>query len=268
MSSLVLVLKGVALGLANIIPGLSGGTVALILGIYQFIIDCLASLVSFKKQTFMSSLVCLFWIGVGGISGIFCFSFLIDWLLTYYLEPSSFFFIGVIISSIPYILISESIKIVTVPRISLCVIGILTGFLFVSFKSLSMAPEIVGNYSNTYVFLSVMIAAATMIIPGLSGSLVLVLFGTYSFVIASIKGVLITNLGLIAVAVGIGVFGCSKLISFCIKNHFQLTMSLVIGLMIGTVPGVFNGFSLPYLYLNVLSCCFGISIVWILKIFR
>ena len=103
MSNLILVFKGVALGVANIIPGLSGGTVAVILGVYQALIDALASLLTFQKKQFMHSLIFLLLVGFGGLAGVFAFSFIIDWALGHYLESVSFFFIGVILSSIPYI---------------------------------------------------------------------------------------------------------------------------------------------------------------------
>ena len=268
MGNMLLVMKGVALGIANIIPGLSGGTVAVVLGIYQVLIDSLASLLSFKKRDCIDSFIFLMLIGVGVVGGVFCFSFIIDWILLHYLESVSFFFIGVILSSIPYIMLSESIQIVTVSRVFLCVLGIVIGISLVMAKGYFFADHFVTDVSAGYLFLSVMIAAATMIIPGISGSLVLVLFGTYSFVIACIKGMVWFDLCIIGVAVLVGIFGCSKLLHLCIKHYFQLTMSLVIGLMLGTMPGIYNGFTDTFIFLNVISFVIGIAVVWSVKIFR
>ncbi len=262
MSNLILVFKGVALGVANIIPGLSGGTVAVILGVYQALIDALASLLTFQKKQFMHSLIFLLLVGFGGLAGVFAFSFIIDWALGHYLESVSFFFIGVILSSIPYIIQSESIKIVTFSRVFICSLGFILGLGLVIGKYYFFSEHLVLDYSSGYLFFSVVIAAATMIIPGISGSLVLVLLGTYSVVISAIKDLVFFDLAIIAMAVMVGIFGCSKLLQFCIKRYFQLTMSLVVGLMLGTLPGLYHGFSESLLVFNGLFFILGVALVW------
>ncbi len=268
MFKFLLIIKGAALGVANIIPGLSGGTVAVILGVYQSLIDALASLLTFKREQFVDSFIFLSFIGMGVLGGVFCFSFIIDWVLSSYLESVSYFFIAIILSSIPYIIKSESINLFTISRFIFCVLGVLIGLLLISIKFYFFADNLVVHHSYLYLFVSVMVAAATMIIPGISGSLVLVLFGTYSIVIAAIKEMVFFDLVIIALAVVIGIFGCSKILQLCIRHYFQLTMSVVIGLMLGTLPGLYNGFTVSLLFFNITFFIVGVLVIWSVKFFR
>lgn len=267
MSKFILLIKGVAIGIANIIPGLSGGTVAVILGLYHTLIQSLANLISFQKHLFFNSFVSLFFVFLGAGLGVFGFSFVIDWLLLHYQESISFFFIGVILSSIPYVIYTEKIQIKSSTRILICIIFTLIGLTLVYSKFIFDFNG-VSTITPLYLFFSVVIAAAAMIIPGVSGSLVLVLLGVYSTVIYAIKNIVWIDLGIVILAVFVGVLGISKILNKCIKRYFHLSMSAIIGLMIGTLPSVYYGFSWHLLYLNMICFFAGIVLVWSFRLFK
>lgn len=264
MSNFLVFFKGIFVGVANIIPGLSGGTVAVIFGIYEQIIKSLSNILKFKYDIFKASFVFLFFLVLGALCGIFSFSFLIDWLLFNYNEPLSYFFIGVIISSIPYIVKKESVQLFNLKNLIMCFIFMCLGFGLIYLKGFSAIDSGVHTVSQFYLFLSSFFAAATMIIPGVSGSLVLVLFGTYSYIISAVKELDILILVVVASASVLGVLSTSFAIKKALARFFHLSMSAIVGLMIGTIPGLYVGFSSVFFIYNLLFFFFGLILVWIL----
>ena len=267
MSNFLIFLKGMFVGIANIIPGLSGGTVAVILGIYEQLIEALSNILKFKYDVFRVSFIFLFFVILGAIIGVFSFSFLIDWLSTNFKEPLSYFFIGVLVSSIPYIVKKESIKLFKLSNVLVCLIFVLFGFVLI-YLNQDIVLGVESEVTDFYLFLSSFVAASTMIIPGISGSLVLVLFGTYSFVISAIKSLDISTLLIVAISSSVGILSTSFFIKKALDNYFNRTMSAIVGLMIGTIPGLYVGFSSSLFVYNFLFLFLGVSLVWVFDYFN
>lgn len=263
MSNVFIFLKGTFVGIANIIPGLSGGTVAVIFGIYEELIQSISNFLKFNLALLKQSLVFLFLVILGALSGIFLFSFLIDWLLINHSEPLSYFFIGVLLSSIPYILKKKSIQILTKSNLIICIFFIGFGLALIYLRTFIGIDPNNQEISNLYLIISSFFAASTMIVPGISGSLVLVLFGTYSFIITSIKTLNLLNLLIISLSSVFGIVTTSFFIKKALDNYYSSTMSAIIGLMLGTIPGLYVSLSVHLIFYNALCLISGLFLVWV-----
>ena len=246
-------MKGVFIGIADLIPGVSGGTIALILGIYNKLITSLSRL-SFKSvsklkndgvSTFWSHINgnFLFLLFLGAFIGILSFTYLIDWLIKNHSIFLWAFFSGLVLSS-TYI-IFKRIKNPNYELILFFIFGIIISFVIGQSNQNSEYSDL----SNLYLFFSGFIAIIAMILPGISGAYILILFGTYSEIISMIKNLIIilierdfTSIKFVLselMTFGLGIF-CgllifSKLIKWLLSNYFDKTLSFMLGLMIGSM---------------------------------
>lgn len=247
--NLVLVVKGFIMGIANIIPGVSGGTLALILGIYEDFIGAISHFFSnFKKN------ICfLAPIAIGILLAIASLSRVIDYSYKHYPIPTSLFFVGLVIGGIPMLYSKVKGK-KEVKQASSYLIFLLTFALviFMACSSLILGEGLKVSLSNMgfvnylLLFLVGVIAAATMVIPGVSGSLVLMLLGYYYPVIAVIKeftslkniGSNILILGVFGIGVLIGIVLISKLIEFLFNKYEAKTYFGVLGFIIASIIAI------------------------------
>ena len=250
MKSLMLVLKGFIMGIANIIPGVSGGTLALTLGIYEDFIGAISHFFSdFKKN--VKFLVPVF-IGMG--LSIVTASNLISYALEHFPIPTMLLFMGLVVGGIP-MLASKVKKTKDTKEVSSYIIMFLT---FALVMVLAFSKELFGsglgdvNLANLDVFgyiclfLVGILAAATMVIPGVSGSLVLMLLGYYKPVVDTIKDLThFNNIGsnfIICVVFGlgilIGIVVIAKIIEWLLKKHEVKTYFGVIGFIIASVIAI------------------------------
>ena len=216
MCRLSLIFKGMIIGIANIIPGLSGGTMAVVLQVYQRLIASLSAVFKFKTD-FKSSFIFLLQIGVGAVVGIYFFSHVIQWLLHNFSEPVSYFFIGTILSSVPYIIKTESLELTQPLSLGLAIVMCCVGLLFVGLKQDVLLDHEL-HLSFGLLFVSSCVAAGAMIVPGISGSLVFVLFGTYGVVISAIKLLLPMHLLVISGGAIVGIFVTALTLNYVFKQ--------------------------------------------------
>ena len=250
----IITLKGLAMGAADVVPGVSGGTIAFISGIYQELIDSInnidGSLIkTLRKEglkaawkqanaTFLLSLL----IGIG--ISILTFSKIITHLLeTQPILVWSFFF-GLIIASI--VLIWKQITQWKLISILALLMGIGITYYITIARPVS-SPE-----SYPYLFLSGFIAIIAMILPGISGAFILLLMGSYETVIGTInqfrEGLTQMNLellstaflklGIFAIGAIIGLKSFSKVLHWMFHHHKNTTLALLIGFMIGSLNKV------------------------------
>ena len=184
MKAILLFLKGFIMGIANIIPGVSGGTLAIILGIYEKLIDILSAFWKNLKEN-LKFLIPLF-VGLG--TAIILGSYAIDWGLNNFPIATTMFFIGLVIGGIPYIYLKVHKKYNFV-NVAIFII-VATVVILISLLSLSKTVSLskINFILIVKLFFVGVIAAATMIIPGISGSLVLMNLGYYDGIIAAVKG--------------------------------------------------------------------------------
>lgn len=264
-----LVLKGFLIGVANIIPGVSGGTLAITLGIYEKLINTISHFFKNLKENIKFIIP----IGVGAGLSILLLSRVISFCLKEYTLATILFFIGLILGGIP--LLNKKIKghyknfsnivifLITFGLVLL--ISILKGENIVSFANMTFV-----NY--IWLFLVGVIAAATMIIPGVSGSFVLMLLGYYQPIIDTISSLTkfqnIWSSMLILIPFGIGVLvgivAISKLLEFLFKKFEVKTYFGVMGFIFASIITIFTGaegliFSVPQLLIGILL--FGIGFI-------
>ncbi len=270
-------LKGILVGVANIIPGVSGGTIAVVLGIFDELIDAINNFYKDFKRYFKFLLP----VGLGAAFGIVAFSSLIEYSLTKYSFPTSMFFVGLVIGSIPLIYAKASEKKFrkeyAIPFVAaLCIVAYLS-----LIKEPSGAADLAAATPSdmAYLFFGGAIAAAAMVIPGISGSFIMILLGLYPNVIHAIASLklllysptdinLITSIAVTLIPLGLGVIAgillISKIISILLKKMYAPTYFAILGLVFGSVFGIFNdpityqsGMSLPVMFAGVAALAAG-----------
>ena len=251
-------IKGFAMGTVDIIPGISGGTMALILGIYQKIIDEL-KMISFKniKKINYGFLIPLF---LGIIIAIISLARIIHYLLENHSIYLYSFFFGLIIASIFIILPKNFYK-------NKKFLFVILGFLIAWFISGSASINTANNYLN--IFLSGAIAICAMILPGISGSFILLILGKYEFMISVLKNPFVNNnlIYIIVFVAGciIGLLSFVRLLSYTFKKYYNISLAILIGFMAGALRKVWpfenvirnKNFDI-YFYLSILMLIIGI----------
>ena len=263
-----LFIKGIFVGIANIIPGVSGGTIAVVLGIFDQMISAVNNIFKdFKKHA--KFLIPLF---LGAGAGIVLFSKLLKFCLENYSFPTSLFFVGLVLGSIPLIYKKATEKKVDYK----CYIATVIAFLVVVFfsflggnESKTLETITLDTFMIIKIFLSGVIASAAMVVPRISGSFVLVLLGMYNVVLTTVSsfssliatsftqqsfGTALKNICtsnefiiLVTIAIGIvvGVVLISKLIQFLFDKAYSITYFSILGLIFGSIYTIFQD-SLTY----------------------
>ncbi len=235
---LINVFKGIAMGAANVIPGVSGGTIALITGIFERLINSIKSfdikafrlLFTFKFKEFIKHTDFIFLIsiligvGISIISLARVFGYLFN---NYPIHIWSYFF-GLILASVYFVG-----KTVNKWSLSVIVMFVVGTALAIFISVLNPSKE---NDSFIYLFICGIVAACSMILPGLSGSFVLILMGNYQLVmIDSINNLDIRVLMPVVLGAGFGLLAFSYLLSWIFKKFKNQTISLLTGFILGSL---------------------------------
>ena len=244
MKHLINFFKGMIIGVANIIPGVSGGTLMITLGIYQEVIETISHFfTNFKKN-----LLFVLPLGLGMIAAILVLSKVISYSLTNYPFPTTFFFIGLIIGGIPLIWhkVSGNKRKYSNWLVFLLTFSLVMLFTFLKSGDNNNLSGELGIVNYISLFFIGMISASTMIIPGISGSFVLMLLGYYEIIINTIKD--LTNFSLfgqnmmILVPFGlgiiVGIIGVAKLIEWLFKKYPVKTYYGVLGFVIASIVAI------------------------------
>lgn len=258
--TILLVLKGFLLGIANVIPGVSGGTLALTLGIYQDLIGAISHFFKNLKK----NLTFLIPLGIGMIVAILLGSKVITFCLDRFALPTTLFFIGLIVGGIP--LLTKKLKGRRLKPLNLAVFLLTFGIVMImTFLNAGNNAVDLSNMSVIqFILLMIigMVAAATMVIPGVSGSFVLMLLGYYKPVMAtlgnltdfSLLGHNILVLAPFGIGLLIGIVGIAKLIEFLLKKYEIPTYYGIIGFVTASVIGLGIGLvGVPTTTLQVLA---------------
>ncbi len=233
------ILFGALIGLANIIPGVSGGTMAVILNIYDDLIGAISNL----KDDFRGSLTFLIPIGIGAVLAILLCSRGIDYLLTTQYMIVNFFFMGVIVGSAPMIYKKvQETRYNTTSIIPFFITFILMILMIVlgDMESSETAIETLTPISFIKLCGASAVSAACMIIPGISGSFVMLLFGVYTTIITAISQLNILILMPIGLGVLIGILGGARLIDIVLRRYPTATYFAILGFMCGSIPVIFH----------------------------
>ncbi|MCQ1431195.1 DUF368 domain-containing protein [Staphylococcus aureus] len=242
------ILKGFAMGTSDLVPGVSGGTIALLLGIYnQFI----ASISGIFSRRFWPSFTFLIPIIIGMLLAMGSLSNLFNYLLSQHHIPTMFFFGGLIIGIVPYLLKISNYKTSFTTKHYMMVIAGIAILIVITLmnngdkhagETLTLSTSLIIKY-----FIAGMCASSAMLLPGISGSFMLLVFGVYGTVMLAISEVVKLNFaGLpILLAVGFGVLAgfiiSIKIIQYFLTHHKLMTFALIIGFVVGSLFAVFPG---------------------------
>lgn len=242
-------LVGLALGTANIIPGVSGGTIAMTMGIYERLIGIASNIFKDLKKNIMFLLP----IGIGMVLAILLLSKVINYSLENYEFQTVFFFVGLILGGLPFLFKKVTKKSIGVKNVMISVICFALVF---SLTFLNEGNNVVNLDAITFpllikLFIVGIIAAATMVIPGISGSFILMLLGYYKPIVETISNLtnfdlLIHNglvLGSFGVGVIVGIVLISKAIEFLLKKCPTETYFGIYGIIISSIVVIIMGIS-------------------------
>lgn len=226
--------RGLVIGTSDIVPGVSGGTIAVLLGIYDRLIAAITGLISKEWKKHLQFLLPLV---IGAGIALFSFSHLVNWLLDNHGRTTFYFFIGLILGSLPYLFKESKLQqhIENKKYITLLVIGIiLINFLPLDPTGGAVVDErTFGMY--VILFFSGFLASAAMILPGISGSFVLLVIGMYHTIIHALTEVEIPVILVVSAGIAIGILTMSNIINYFFNKFYLETYSFIIGLVIGSV---------------------------------
>ena len=256
----LLFLKGIILGIANIIPGVSGGTLAITLGLYEQIIGCITHF--FKN--FKENLKFLLPLIIGAGLAILLLSKLITFTLTNYEVETILFFIGLILGGVPILLKKVSPKKVK-PQYVICFLitfGLVLALALITPKDFVVSLTTLNLGEFIKLVLVGIVAAATMVIPGISGSFMLMMLGYYKPIVATISDLTnfanLTHNLLVLVPFGIGVvlgiFLIAKLIEYLLQKFEIPTYYAILGFVLSSTVSIL----IPITNWNVLSVSIGL----------
>ena len=236
----VLASKGFCMGASDVIPGVSGGTMAFILGIYEELLNAIKSfdfqsarlLATFQVRTFFKRISWQFLLslGLGILTAIFTLSKLLAWLLENQPVLIWSFFLGLILASV--VTVSKRIdqwNLSLWVSLSCGLVGI--------YILVGLVPASTPN-APWFLFISGAIAICAMILPGISGSFILVLMGKYQYVLEAVNGKDFFVLGIVAAGACVGMVVFSRLLSWLLAKYHNLMVALLTGFMIGSLRKV------------------------------
>ena len=245
-------IQGFSMALADSVPGVSGGPVAFVLGFYDKFINSLNTLISRKKDK-KSSISFLIKLGIGWVIGMAIASLILSNLFETHIYQVSSLFIGFIIFAIPLIVKEEKQNIegkyknLIFTIIGIIIVSAITYFNPQTGSETSIDITNLNFGLAIYVFVAGMIAISAMILPGISGSTLLLIFGLYVPIITGIKETLHLNLAYIPVlfVFGLGILtGIAlviKLVKKALEKYRAQTIYLILGLMVGSIYAIIMG---------------------------
>ena len=261
---LILFFKGVFMGIADAMPGISGGTIALLVGIYEELVNTISRLnlriiSEFKIRDFNS-----FWKKING-------NFLITLILGISISLISFvkvsasllenyplfvwsFFLGLIFATI-YVIFK------LINKWYLTNFIILFFCIFFSVYISSFTVDVTNEISLLYIFMSGIIASSAMILPGISGSLVLVILGVYTYMIKSLDNLELFVIFTFIFGSLIGLLSFSKILKYLFKNYRDFTYTIMLGLVIGSIEKAWPWNKELAVEISNLNMFFSISLV-------
>lgn len=235
---LVVSLKGLAMGAADVVPGVSGGTIAFISGIYQELIDTinkinLGTLKILKEQGFKAmwqsingNFLLSLLLGIG--ISIFSLSKLVKWLLETKPVLLWSFFFGLVLASILYI--AKQIKGWNLPTILALLIGA-----SVAYYITTLPPLVSGTSSSLFLFLAGALAICAMILPGISGGFILLLLGAYKPAIDALHDKDFKTIALIGTGAIVGLLSFSRLLKWLFEKYEKITLAVLTGFVAGSL---------------------------------
>ncbi|MDL2253284.1 DUF368 domain-containing protein [Ruminococcaceae bacterium OttesenSCG-928-I18] len=244
MKYIKMVIQGMVIGLSMLIPGVSGGTMAVVMGIFDKLVIAIGTL--FKN--FKKSLLVLVPVGIGGVLGILLFSNPIVFMLDHFLVPTMFLFMGAVIGGLPALVKEAEInkKSIHLKNILLFVAGMAV-VLLINFLPKDLLTLNADNYFANFIILFIcgIVSSMAFVLPGISGSYMLLLLGMYDTMMRAVSTLDIPLLFPLGLGILLGILAIGRLLKFLLERHRQATYIVILGFIVVSVfelyPGVPKG---------------------------
>jgi len=267
-------LRGLFMGIADVMPGVSGGTIALITGIYERLVHAISRI----KFTFLGPLLRgdikgagrslrdevdfeLFIPLLAGIGlAILTLSKVILFFITNYVAYTYAFFSGLIIASA--VVVYSKIDGFSFRNLASGAAGLIFAYIFVGLNPIQ------ANHTLPVIFISGFVAICAMILPGISGAFLLLLLNQYEYMLGVLNRFAIIDILVFLFGAGLGIMSFSRVLDYLLRNHEAITLSFLVGLMIGTLRLPYNRISMVDSASIIISLIIGVagfSLVMILE---
>ncbi len=262
MNFLWIFFNGILMGVANVIPGLSGGTLLLLTGIYPRFIEVFGSFSpkTIRDYRWKENIIFIMIIAIGALLSIFATSKIMSWLLESYNVPVYLLLIGLIIGSID--IITKKIDFKSNSSRYAFVSGIILIVLIIILSRFFGNPSTSAEDQGIFLLISAgALASATMVLPGVSGSMLLLLLGLYKPVVDSVSSLKIMNILFIGIGAIVGILFASRLIKSLLDKHSSATYAFLFGLIMASLVdlfplSIFNTFNV--FIIGIIALIFGI----------
>lgn len=236
----MLSVKGMCMGAADVVPGVSGGTIAFITGIYDELINSIKSINAASLKMFFTGKWGEFWKMINGkfllflLAGIgisvFSLAKIITWLLVAYPVLVWSFFFGLVLASTWFV--GKDVK----ERNCKTGLGFLLGAALAFYITVATPAETPSHF--LFIFLCGAIAICAMILPGISGSFILVLLGKYFFIMEAVKTLDLKVIAIFGIGACVGITSFSRLLSYALSHMRNITLAVLSGFMLGSLNKV------------------------------
>ena len=230
-------LKGIAMGAADVVPGVSGGTIAFISGIYEELLETISSFNLQALKVLTKEGIKPFWKHINGsfiatlLLGIAISIISLAKLITYLLHAHTVllwgFFFGLIVASV--FLVGKKVVEWQLSRVIALIVGTVIAFIITILNPMENPDTL------WFVFISGAIAICAMILPGISGSFILLLLGSYELILSSVKDFKITTILTFIVGCVVGLLSFSKFLNWLFKKYHDVTVAALTGFLIGSL---------------------------------
>lgn len=243
---LMIILKGGMIGVANIIPGVSGGTIAVVLGIYEKLIESISNFLTNKEKR-SEYIAFLAKIAIGALTIIFISAKLMKFLLENYNIFTNLAFVGLIAGSIPSIYKSNDDMKINAASVVTFIVGAAIILIFeLAFPQMEKKEGVHVAFTLTtdsalMLAIAGFFSGGSMIVPGISGSFIMLLLGQYYIVTSCVADREIAPLLVVAVGIVLGIIVFAKLINYFLKHYSKETFYFILGLVIASLFSIYPG---------------------------
>lgn len=246
-------IRGFCMALADSVPGVSGGTIAFLLGFYDKFISSLDDLVHGSKEARLKALVWILKLGIGWACGFILAALVLTSLFESHIYAVSSLFIGFIVFAIPLVAYEERAGLrAKLPYAPFLLLGAVLVILITYVNPLSGEGIGVSVGELTfptalYIFFGAMVAISAMVLPGISGSTLLLIFGLYIPIMGAVRSVLgldlayLPALAIFAAGVICGIIAIVRLVRYCLEHFRAQTVFIIIGMMVGSLYAITQG---------------------------
>jgi len=251
-------LKGVAMGAGAIAPGVSGGALAVIFGLYDKITNFIAHL----NKDFKSNLMFFIPIGIGAATGILIFSKIIEYFFQYYETEVRYAFVGLMLGTLPTVIKEANKKGYKQKYLIAFIISFVVTMIFTYLENNSVNIIKEAGSGPAHVIIYGIIIGFGTIIPGISASMILMYMGAYEIVIGAISNLNIQVIFYLGIGFVISILLFAKIISVLFEKAYGITYYTILGLVAGSIISIFPGFEISiYYFMNliILILCFMFS---------